>query len=55
MIKRTPDVAENAARLRVEFHRRTGVLEKVIELVKVDGALRETEKRREEAARKDLE
>lgn len=40
MIKRTPDQGENTARLRVEFHRRTGVLEKVIELVKVDGYLR---------------
>ena len=41
MIKRTPDVAENAARLRVEFHRRTGVLERVINLVKVNGYLQE--------------
>ncbi len=41
MIKRTPESAENAARLRVEFHRRTGVLEKVIDLVKVNGLLRE--------------
>jgi hypothetical protein len=41
MIKRTPNVAENAARLRVEFHRRTGTLERVVELVKVNGFLRE--------------
>jgi predicted ATP-dependent serine protease len=41
MIKRTPAVAENAARLRVEFHRRTGTLERVVELVKVSGLLRE--------------
>lgn len=41
MIKRTPEKGENAARLRVEFHRRTGVLEKVIDLVKVSGYLRE--------------
>jgi len=41
MIKRTPDEGESAARLRVEFHRRTGVMEKVVDLVKVDGLLRE--------------
>jgi len=41
MIKRTPKVAENAARLRVEFHRRTGCLERVINLVKVNGLLQE--------------
>ncbi len=43
MIKRTPDKGENTARLRVEFHRRTGVLEKVIELTKVKGYLGEIE------------
>jgi len=41
IVKRTPDVGENTARVRVEFHRRTGVLEKVISLVKVDGLLQE--------------
>lgn len=41
MIKRTPEDGENSARLRVEFHRRTDVLEKVVDLVKVDGLLRE--------------
>jgi archaellum biogenesis ATPase FlaH len=41
MIKRTPDKGENRARLRVEFHRRTGVIEKVIELVKIKGYLAE--------------
>jgi archaellum biogenesis ATPase FlaH len=41
MIKRTPDKGENRARLRIEFHRRTGVIEKVIELVKVKGYLAE--------------
>lgn len=48
MIKRVPaeeigdkKVWSNLARLRVEFHRRTGVLEKVIELIKVDGYLKE--------------
>jgi len=34
MVKRTPDIAENAARARVEFHRRTGILEKVVYLQK---------------------
>ena len=41
MIKRTPDKGENRARLRVEFHRRTGVIEKVIELEKAKGYLAE--------------
>lgn len=34
MVKRTPDEGENYARARVEFHRRTGVMEKVIYLKK---------------------
>lgn len=34
MVKRTPDDGENTARARVEFHRRTGVLEKVVFLEK---------------------
>lgn len=41
MVKRTPDDGENTARLRVEFHRRTGVMEKIVYLVKVGGLLRE--------------
>lgn len=41
MIKRTPEDGEGAARLRVEFHRRTGIMEKVVDLVKVSGLLRE--------------
>jgi replicative DNA helicase len=41
MIKRMPEVSENAARLKVEFHRRTGVLEKKIDLVKIGGILAE--------------
>jgi replicative DNA helicase len=44
MIKRTPKVAENAARLRVEFHRRTGVIEKTVDLVKTNGLLTEPKK-----------
>lgn len=43
MIKRTPDKGETTARLRIEFHRRTGVLEKVIKLIKVNGYLAELE------------
>lgn len=47
MIKRTPDKGENKARLRIEFHRRTGVLEKVIELEKIGHYLREVTEREE--------
>lgn len=43
MIKRTPEKGENRARLRVEFHRRTGVIEKIVELIKVKGYLVEYE------------
>jgi len=43
MIKRTPSKGENASRLRVEFHRRTGVIEKIIDLIKVNGYLVERE------------
>ena len=46
MIKRTPREGETAARLRVEFHRRTGVLERVIDLVKVNGYLHEVTERK---------
>ncbi|MGD0625086.1 MAG: hypothetical protein ABSB32_10250 [Thermodesulfobacteriota bacterium] len=53
MIKRTPDVGENTAKLRVEFHRRTGVLEKVIDLVKVNGLLQEQTPREERPVRRD--
>ncbi len=41
MIKRTPEKGENTARVRVEFHRRTGTMERVINLVKVNGYLEE--------------
>ncbi len=41
MVKRTPENGENTSRLRVEFHRRTGVMEKVVDLVKVNGLLQE--------------
>lgn len=45
MIKRTPEEGENRAKLRVEFHRRTGVMEKVIKLIKIGGYLQEMEER----------
>lgn len=35
MVKRVPEYGENRARLRIEFHRRTGVLEKMIEMEKL--------------------
>lgn len=41
MVKRTPENGENTARLRVEFHRRTGTLERVINLVRINGFLQE--------------
>lgn len=41
MIRRTPEEGPTAARCRIEFHRRSGVLEKTVELMKVDGLLRE--------------
>jgi replicative DNA helicase len=47
MIKRTPEEGENTARLRVEFHRRTGVIEKIVKLIKVDGYLGEIERSEE--------
>ena len=55
MIKRTPDKGERTARVFVEFHRRTGVLEKMIDLVKVNGYLQEKSPREERPARKDLD
>ena len=39
--KKEPD--SNKAKLRIEFHRRTGVLEKIVELVKKDGYLVEVD------------
>jgi replicative DNA helicase len=39
MIRRTPKEGKNAARASVEFHRRTGVLEKMIKLQKVGPGL----------------
>lgn len=48
MIHRDPIISENAAELSVEFHRRTGVLEKRIYLQKKHGLLVEIEMKREE-------
>lgn len=55
MIKRTPDKGESTARLRVEFHRRTGVIEKIINLIKINGYLveREEDEKYEQRAYKD--
>jgi replicative DNA helicase len=39
MVARTPKAGDNTAQMRVEFHRRTGVLEQVIPLVKKNGYL----------------
>lgn len=39
MVKRTPEEGDDYARARVEFHRRTGVMEKVIFLQKVGNYL----------------
>lgn len=44
MVQRKPDFGENCARLRVEFHRRTGAMEKTIDMVKEGGLLYETDK-----------
>lgn len=41
MVKRTPDNGENTARARVEFHRRTGVMQRKVGLMKINGLLRE--------------
>jgi len=41
MIQRTPKDGENRAQVRVEFHRRTGVLEKAVRLEKIGRYLRE--------------
>lgn len=46
MIARTPKNGENTSTLRIEFHRRTGVIEKVINLVKNNGLIYEQEFRR---------
>jgi predicted ATP-dependent serine protease len=47
MIRRDQSISDNAAQLSVEFHRRTGVLEKRIFLQKAGGLLHEIEIERE--------
>jgi len=41
MIRRTPEEGPTRAAVRMEFHRRTGIMEQGLFLVKVDGLLRE--------------
>jgi len=41
MIQRKLDLGESRSRLRVEFHRRTGVMERMVDLIKVNGLLQE--------------
>ena len=43
MVQRKPEFGDNAARVRVEFHRRTGVMEKTVDLLKKGGLLYESE------------
>jgi len=52
IICRTPDRGENTAKLSIEFSRRTGVFECMVNLRKIDGYLME-EIEREEPKRKD--
>jgi len=54
MIKRTPEDGDNTARARVEFHRRTGVLERTVNLVKINGLLQERAADRETRDRADF-
>ncbi len=41
MVKRLPKVSENAARVSIEYHRRTGVMERIVNLEKIGGLLYE--------------
>jgi hypothetical protein len=41
MVQRTPKLGENTATARIEFHRRTGVMERLVGLQKIGGLLRE--------------
>lgn len=47
MIRRTPNKGEDTAEMRIEFHRRTGVLEKKVKLKKVGRYLQEVVERPE--------
>lgn len=42
MVKRTPRIRENAARASIEYHRRTGVMEHIVNMEKVNGLMIET-------------
>ena len=48
MVKRTPEEGETYARARVEFHRRTGVMEKVVFLQKTGNYLVERKRNKGE-------
>jgi len=41
MVQRTPKLGENTATARIEFHRRTGCMERLVGLQKIGGLLRE--------------
>jgi replicative DNA helicase len=49
MIQRTPWYGENAAQLSIEFHRRTGVLKKRVNLIKFKGLLIEKNSNRKKS------
>lgn len=53
MIQRTPDEGQNTGRVSVEFHRRTGVIQKMVKIIKVGGLFQEQAPQEEE--RKDLQ
>lgn len=44
MVKRTPQVSQTAAKIRVEFHRRTGIMEWTVDIEKQHGLLKEVYK-----------
>jgi hypothetical protein len=48
MVKRMPKVAINAARVSIEYHRRTGVMERTVNVEKIGGLLYEQIERDEE-------
>jgi len=48
MIRRTPEDGDTQARVRIEFHRRTGVLERVVKLIRINGYLVEKEENENE-------
>jgi archaellum biogenesis ATPase FlaH len=59
MIKRTPKDGKTMARISIEFHRRTGVIERIVKLHKVGGYLVELEEEEkslyhEDTSRRDI-